>query len=95
MNPLTFDYMAPTEEQVELMGVARKAAQVYAEVIDQTVLDGPDKTYLLRKLREVAMWVNVAITRHPDGTPRQELEVSPKDYPSDHPVKGDLGSIPL
>ena len=32
--------------------------------------DGPDKTYMLRKFREVAMWANIAITRNPDGSPR-------------------------
>jgi hypothetical protein len=29
----------------------------------------PDKTYVLRQLRDRAMWANVAITRQPDGTP--------------------------
>jgi hypothetical protein len=39
-------------------------------VLDAFVPEGPDKTYLMRKLREVAMWANVAVTRQPDGTPR-------------------------
>jgi hypothetical protein len=52
------------------MHVYREAARTYAENLEHHVPDGPDKTYLLRKLREVAMWVSVAITRLPDGTPR-------------------------
>jgi len=53
------------------MTLCRTAAAEYAEVLDQYVPDGPDKTYLLRKLREIAMWANVAITRNADGSPRE------------------------
>ena len=94
LHPSTFDYLQPTLEQVKAMQSLRFATTVYAALIDSTVPDGPDKTYILRKLREVAMWVNVAITRHPEGAPRQGV-IDPKDYPPDHPVKGDLGSVPL
>jgi hypothetical protein len=66
----TFNYLAPSDKQKELMYRAREAAADYAAVLDRLIIDGPDKTYLLRKLREVAMWANVAITRHPDGAPR-------------------------
>ena len=52
------------------MTAARQAAADYARKLDELVPDGPDKTYLFRKLREAAMWVNVAITRGPDGSPR-------------------------
>lgn len=68
----TFDYLTPTDAQVDDMGSLRMAAGVYAGEIDKLVPDGPDKTYLLRKLREVAMWVNVAVTRQPDGSPRTD-----------------------
>jgi hypothetical protein len=95
LHPSTFDYLQPTLEQVADMQSAREAGRDYANAINMVVPDGPDKTYILRKLREVAMWVNVAITRNPDGSPRQGREVDPGDYPVDHPVKGDLGSIPL
>lgn len=40
------------------------------EAVDALLPDGPDKTYALRKHREVAMWTNIAITRQPDGSPR-------------------------
>jgi hypothetical protein len=48
----------------------RDAAKIFCDVIEFEVPDGPDKTYIIRKFREVAMWANISITRHPDGTPR-------------------------
>ena len=70
MHPSTFDYLQPTLEQVAVMQNAREAAKAYALVLIELLPEGPDKTYTLRKLREVAMWVNVAITRQADGSPR-------------------------
>lgn len=62
--------VAPNEAQIAQMGVMGQAAKIYADTIERTLLDGPDKTYALRKLREVAMWANVTIMRNPDGSPR-------------------------
>ena len=70
LDKTTFEYLKPTDEQTEAMHKARSAAADYAKVLGDIVPDGPDKTYLLRKLREVGMWANVAITRHQDGSPR-------------------------
>ena len=70
MHNETFDYLKPTDDQVHAMKYAREASAEYLDVLETYVPDGPDKTYLLRKLREVAMWANVAITREPDGSPR-------------------------
>ena len=70
MHPSTFEYLKPTDSQVLAMGDARAAAHGYARALEVLVPDGPDKTYIMRKLREVAMWVNIAITLNPDGTPR-------------------------
>ncbi len=70
MHPSTFNYLQPTAEQIEAMQSVRDAAAVYANALHRFVPEGPDKTYLLRKLREVAMWVNIAITRNADGSPR-------------------------
>lgn len=67
----TFEYLKPTLEQVTRMQTARLAARDYAHAIEHLVPDGPDKTYVLRKLREIAMWVSVSITRNPDGSPRE------------------------
>jgi hypothetical protein len=70
MHSSTFEYLKPTDQQIEQMSNARVACANCAIELQLSVPDGPDKTYLLRKLREVAMWANVAITRNPDGTPR-------------------------
>lgn len=70
LHDSTFEYLKPTEAQLRDMQSARIAAAGYAAVLDALLPAGPDKTYLLRKLREVAMWANVAITRQADGSPR-------------------------
>jgi hypothetical protein len=70
MHASTFEYLKPTDKQIEAMTEVRVAAAEYAKVLDSYLPDGPDKTYALRKHREVAMWANVAITRNADGSPR-------------------------
>jgi hypothetical protein len=70
LHPETFNSVNPTDAQKSNMQHVSDAAAQYAAVLDHLLPDGPDKSYLLRKLREVAMWANVALTRHPDGTPR-------------------------
>ena len=70
MHSSTFEYLKPTDKQIIDMGDARAAAAGYARALDALLPDGSDKTYVLRKVREIAMWANVAITRHPDGSPR-------------------------
>ena len=68
----TFEYLKPTDKQIAEMATCRRAAALYAATIEGHVPDGPDKTYVLRRVRETAMWVNVAITRHHDGRPRED-----------------------
>jgi hypothetical protein len=70
MHESTFEYLKPTDEQMDKMADLRMRARHYATALEQTLPEGPDKTYILRKLREVAMWVSVSITRNPDGSPR-------------------------
>lgn len=70
MHSTTFEYLKPTPAQIESMAKVREAAAVYAAALLVNVPDGPDRTYLMRKHREVAMWANIAITRQPDGSPR-------------------------
>ena len=70
MHEMTFAYLNPTDDQKRAMEVVRSAAKQYAETLVRNIPEGPDKTYLLRKHREVAMWANIAITRQPDGSPR-------------------------
>lgn len=72
MHPTTFQYLKPTDEQVERMGKLRDAAAVYAAALEAYLPDGPDKTWCLRNHRTTAMWGNVAVTRKADGTPINE-----------------------
>jgi hypothetical protein len=66
----TFEYLRPTEDQQDTMEQGRRATRMYADWIDENVPEGPDKTFILRSLRSLAMWINVAITREADGGPR-------------------------
>ena len=70
LHPSTFDYLKPTEEHLRTMTMARRATSTYASMLESLLPDGPDKTYVMRKVREIGMWANVAITRFADGTPR-------------------------
>lgn len=70
LHESTFEYIMPTDQQKSDMAVVREAARLYAEVLDNMLPEGPDKTFILRAHRSNAMWANVAITRQPDGTPR-------------------------
>ena len=70
MHENTFAHLEPTDLQKGEMQKLRHAAATYAAVLEDILPVGPDTTYALRKLREVAMWANIAITRQPDGAPR-------------------------
>ena len=70
LHPSTFDYLKPREGQIEVMNALREYTKEYAERIYQALDDGPDKTYILRRIRETAMWINVALTREANGAPR-------------------------
>jgi len=70
LHSSTFEYLKPTDEQIEIMAKVRRAAKDYADVLDELLPDGPDKTFIVRAHRSNAMWANVAITRQADGTPR-------------------------
>jgi hypothetical protein len=72
LDKSTFDYLKPTERQLKLMEYARLHVSGLAKDLNECIPDGPDKTYLMRKLREVGMWANVAITRNPNGSPRKD-----------------------
>lgn len=71
MHVSTYEFLKPTEKQIEQMARVRQAARVFSEVLEKELPEGPDKTFCIRGHRANAMWTNVAITRLPDGTPRQ------------------------
>lgn len=70
MHPSTYEYLMPSDEQKAKMMEARAAVGLYADILGKILPEGPDKTFIIRSLRTVAMWVNVAITRNSDGSPR-------------------------
>jgi len=82
MHATTFDYLQPTAEQIETMKQARDAARIYADALERLLPEGPDKTFTMRSLRTVAMWANISITRHADGSPR-DADRPPRMGPSD------------
>ena len=70
LHSSTFEYLKPTDEQIRDMAYLRIKAAAYASALVDVLPEGSDKTYILRRVRETAMWVNVAMMREPDGTPR-------------------------
>jgi hypothetical protein len=71
MHAKMFEPVKPTEVQSEAMEALRGEALNFAHVLDVYVPEGPDKTHLMRKFRDVVMWANVAIIRNADGSPRE------------------------
>ena len=70
LHTSTFEYLKPTDSQMRDMAFVRGAFAEFTNAIDAHIPEGPDKTYLMRQLRDCAMWANIAITRNPDGSPR-------------------------
>ena len=71
MHSSAFEYLKPTDDQILKMARVRAAAKAFNDVLEDELPDGPDKTFVIRGHRSNAMWANVAITRLPDGTPRE------------------------
>ena len=86
MHHTTYEYLKPTDEQVARMGRVRAAARRFGEALERELPDGADKDHVIRNHRETAMWANVAITRHADGTPRDDPAVTPKEPPPGPPI---------
>lgn len=70
MHSSTYEYLTPTEDQISQMAIVRAAAKSYGEILEKNLPDGADKTFIIRAHRSNAMWANISITRHADGTPR-------------------------
>lgn len=71
LHPSTYEFLKPTDEQIARMSRVRAAAKAFNDILDAELPDGADKTFLIRAHRSNAMWANVAITRHADGSPRE------------------------
>jgi hypothetical protein len=78
LDPSTFEYLKPTDEQLERMAHTREAFARLALQVELHVPDGIDRAHVMRLIRSAAMWAHVAITRHLDGSPR---DLQPKAPP--------------
>lgn len=72
LHPDAFNYLKPTDAQLLAMQKIRDGVKEFSELLNRVVPDGPDKTYLMRRLVEVTMWANRAVMHRPDGAPRGE-----------------------
>lgn len=61
---------SPAPGQIEAMKILNKAAKDYADVILELLEDGADRDYIIRRIREIAMWCNVCVLKHDDGADR-------------------------
>lgn len=77
LHSSTFEYLRPTDDQLARMARMRASFSAFASVLLAELPDGPDKTFIIRELRTLAMWANVSITRLPDGTPREDEKPAP------------------
>ena len=84
LHESTFGFLKPNQAGVDKMAIVREAAKAYADVLDEHLEDGPDKTYALRKLREVAVWANISVTRFADGFPRPEYNDLTEEQQAEH-----------
>lgn len=73
LHESTFAYLKPTDRQMDTMQGVRDDFRRLTSSLQQALPDGPDKTYVIRLIRTAAMWSHVAITRQPDGSPRDDL----------------------
>lgn len=71
LDASTFEYLKPTDEQIQAMSTVRFGFSQLAHQIESYVPEGVDRDYALRLLRTAGMWCNVAITRWEDGEPRE------------------------
>lgn len=62
MKQISFQYVKPTEEQVDLMQVFRDMYQALGERIQAELPDGRGKSLALTNLEQSAMWLNKGIT---------------------------------
>jgi hypothetical protein len=67
-----FEYLKPTEDQFAKMDRMRTSFASFGSLLMAELPAGPDRTFIMRELRTLAMWANVTITREADGTPRAD-----------------------
>jgi len=61
----TYDYLKPTDEQLERMNRLREAAKMYGIALEDLLPEGPDKTFIIRSHRTTAMCARRLRARRP------------------------------
>lgn len=56
LHESTFGYLKPTDDQMATMQRAREATKAFADALESILPDGPDKTVIMRQVRDVGMW---------------------------------------
>src|SRR5260221_14794289 len=59
MHSSTYEFLKPTEAQIERMARVRAAAKAYSDVLEAELPVGADKDHVIRTHRSNAMWANV------------------------------------
>lgn len=72
LHPDAFCATTPTDDQMDTVNRVCKTLATCTRSLEQELPDGPDKTYVIRMMRTVAMWSTTAILRNPDGSSRME-----------------------
>jgi hypothetical protein len=73
MHPTTFEYLKPTDEQIDTLTILRANFKRTADLIESVIPEGRYRRLAITALEEAAMWANKGVTRDSDGTPRAEL----------------------
>jgi hypothetical protein len=71
LHPTTFEYLKPTDAQLQAMEQMRACFRDIAEFLDSRLPQGRYKALVMTALEEAAMWANKSVTRDADGTPRK------------------------
>lgn len=61
---MSFQYIAPTEEQKILMQEFRNKFETLANEIGEKIIDSRGKSLCITKLEEAAFWLNKGITHN-------------------------------
>jgi len=79
MNDLEnrFTYHKPNATQANLYTVLRSSALKLAELIDEAVPEGREKSLALTKLEETVMWANAGIARNQGAC--RDFEMGPTE----------------
>lgn len=73
VHSVAFTHRPPAAVPAQHLSTTEAVSAAFATLaasLETLIPEGPDKTYMMRHLRETAMWATTAVTRNPDGSPR-------------------------